>query len=372
MSDLAEDLTIDRRRRRLAVQEQLRQRNVDLLLVSAGTDLRYLAGLEGSRRERLTCLAVPADGSPVLVVPSVDASTALAVADDIEVRPWSDGTDPLALTASLLPAPPGAVIVDDHMWTVRSQYFATHWPTATFSTAGSLLEDLRVLKSPPELRALEEAAAAIDRVHARVPSALIPGITEAEAARSISQMILDEGHTQVDFVIVAAGANAANPHHRPGQSRIIRGEPVIVDIGGTTAHGYASDVTRNYVHGAPADSYYLELLDLVELVQQGQRDHVVEGSPLSAIDGWARQAFADAGVGDLFTHRTGHGIGLDTHEEPYVTQQSDRTVAPGMAFSIEPGLYLPGRFGIRIEDIVACDASGTRPLNHAPRSLISF
>jgi len=227
---------------------------------------------------------------------------------------------------------------------------------------------LRIRKSPAEVAALREAGAAIDRVHERVPGWLRPGRTEQQVAADIASEIAAQGHARIDFVIVGSGPNAAKPHHEPSDRVLAAGDAVVVDIGGTMPSGYCSDCTRTYVLGPPPPdlaAYYQVLKD----AQEAACTWVRPGVSAESVDAVARDAITAAGYGEYFTHRTGHGIGLETHENPYIVAGNAEELEPGMAFSVEPGIY-PGPHGARIEDIVVCTAAGYERLNNASRDLI--
>ena len=223
-------------------------------------------------------------------------------------------------------------------------------------------------KSAAEVAALREAGEAIDRVHARVPGWLRPGRTEREVGLQIADAILAEGHDTVDFVIVGSGPNAASPHHEVSDRIFQPGDAVVVDIGGTMPSGYCSDCTRTYAIGEPPaefTAYYKVLQDAQEAACAAVRPGVTAES----VDAAAREPITAAGYGASFIHRTGHGIGLEGHEDPYIVAGNSEALEPGMAFSVEPGIY-PGPHGARIEDIVVCTADGYQRLNHAPRELV--
>ncbi|CAN5806386.1 Xaa-Pro peptidase family protein [soil metagenome] len=344
---------------------------VDVLLVSPGPDLAYLSGYHAIALERLTCLVLPADGAARMVVPALERPAALAspVADlDVEVVAWEETDDPYALTASLLPAGAATMAVDDRMWAVKVLALAAAAPGVRQQAAGSVLRELRMRKSSAEVAALRAAAAAIDRVHARMGEWLRPGRTERDVGRDIADAIVAEGHDRTDFVIVASGPNGASPHAELSDKVIGAGEPVVVDIGGT-AGGYCSDSTRTYLAGgtAPAefDAYYQVLL----AAQRAQCEAVRPGITAEEVDAVGRDIIAAAGHGAQFVHRTGHGIGMETHEEPYIVAGSRLALEPGMAFSIEPGIYQDGHHGARIEDIVVVTEAGAERLNTTSREL---
>ena len=349
---------------------------VDALLLTPGAELRYLTGYDALPLERLTCLVLPVTGDATLVVPSLERPRAAdsPVADlPIALVDWPETADPSALVARLLTdaigRTPARIAVADRMWAIQSLALAAALPSAVLTPAGPLLRELRMRKDPAELTALRDAAAAIDRVHDRLPQWLRAGRTESEVGRDIAEAILAEGHVTVNFVIVAGGPNGASPHHETGKRVLQRGDLVVVDIGGTNAAGYCSDSTRTYALGDPGDEARA-MYAVLQRAQEASCASVRPGAQAQAIDAAARDVIAEAGYGEFFIHRTGHGIGLDEHEEPYVVAGNAEPVAEGMTFSIEPGIYLPGRFGARIEDIVAVTAGGVERLNLSPRDLV--
>ncbi|MFG3257091.1 M24 family metallopeptidase [Streptomyces sp. NPDC048172] len=353
---------------------------IDALLVSPGADLRYLTGYHALPLERLTCLALPAAGDPFLVVPALEEPAARASAAGglgIEIVGWDETDDPYALVARRLPGGAsgtsgtggsGRVAVDNHMWAEKLLAFRGAMPGTEQVLAGDVLRELRMRKSPAETEALRRAGAAIDRVHRRMGEWLRPGRTEQEVSRDIADAIMEAGHVTVDFVIVGSGPNGASPHHEVGERIIRSGDPVVVDIGGTTPEGYCSDSTRTYAVGEPPEEFR-ELYAVLERAQAAQTDAVRPGITAEQLDAVGRDIITAAGYGPHFIHRTGHGIGLSTHEEPYIVAGSDLPLEPGMAFSIEPGIYLPDRFGARIEDIVTVTEQGGERLNLTHREL---
>ena len=344
-------------------------RGIDALLVTPGADLRYLIGYEAKPLERLTCLVLPASGDPTLVVPALERSAALAAGVDIEIASWTETQDPFALVASIV-GPAATVGLDDHMWASRVFALGAAIATADQVLTGSLVQELRIRKDPDEIAALRDAGAAIDRVHRRMGEWLRAGRTEREVGADIARAILDEGHVSVDFVIVGSGPNGASPHHEVSDRVISRGETVVVDIGGTTEVGYCSDSTRNYLIGDDAPAGYDEAYAVLFAAQQAQREHARPGVSAESVDAVGRTIIAEAGYGELFIHRTGHGIGQETHEEPYIVEGNDLLLEEGMAFSIEPGIYHEGLYGARIEDIAVCTADGLEVLNATPRELV--
>jgi Xaa-Pro aminopeptidase len=348
---------------------------VDALLVTPGSDLRYLLGVGGESFERLTCLVLPASGTPVLVVPKLEQPGYAAVPTDalgVDVAAWVDSEDPYRMVTDLLAGDgkgPRRVAVADVMPALHTLRLRDAQPDAEQVLAGPVLRQLRMCKDDTEIAALRAAGEAIDRVHARMAEWLRAGRTEAEVGADIAAAIVEEGHTEAAFVIVGSGPNGASPHHALGDRVIEPGDVVVVDIGGPVAEGYNSDCTRTYVLGEPAQ---LDVTDTYAVLQAAQRaavQAVRPGATAGEVDAAARDRIAGGGFGEHFIHRTGHGIGLDVHEEPYIGAGSDLELRPGMAFSVEPGIYLPGRWGARIEDIVVVTEDGVLPLNSRPHEL---
>ena len=340
------------------------------LLLTPGPDLRYVTGYDAQQLERLTCLALPVSGDPFLVVPRLElpaAQASPAGAFGLEMVAWDETDDPYAMVVRRL-GPVPSVGLSDRMWAMMVLRFRAALPGTELGLASGALRGLRSRKSPAEVAALREAGAAIDRVHAAVPGWLRPGRTELEVAADVAAAITREGHVRADFVIVASGPNGASPHHDPTGRVLQRGDAVVVDIGGTMPTGYCSDCTRVYALGGPAaefTAYYEVLRDAQEAACAAVRP----GVSAEAVDAAARVPITEAGYGPEFVHRTGHGIGLETHEDPYIVAGNAEPLAPGMAFSVEPGIY-PGPHGARIEDIVVCTDQGYERLNHVTRELV--
>ena len=354
------------------------EQGVAAMVITPGADLRYVAGYDAKPLERLTALVIPVTGSPFMVAPELEGHEALSSlfgANGGEVITWGETEDPFGLVASRISGLPlGAVAVDDHMWAERVLRLRALLPDREQVPAGSLLRGRRMVKTESEIEYLAQAAAAIDAVHAQVPAILRPGMTEAEAGALIADAILKVGHVQVDFVIVASGPNGASPHHSVSDRVMQVGDPIVVDIGGTMPSGYCSDCTRTYVLGEPAAEFQAAYDVLLDAQQQASA-LVAPGRSCESIDGKARQVMTSHSLdgtplADYFIHRIGHGIGLDSHEEPYLVQGNELPLAPGMTFSVEPGFYVSGKYGARIEDIVVCTADGVRSLNNRPRELV--
>ena len=340
------------------------------LIITPGYDLRYLTGSRAQTFERLTALVVSASGESTVVLPRMElaALRESAVADlGLVVRDWVDGEDPYRLVAQALGGAPAASAVTDSMPALHLLPLAEMLGVVPVLATG-VLAALRMVKDVHEIEVLRTAGAAIDRVHAQVPRFLRPGRTEAEVAADITNAIVAEGHSEAAFVIVGSGPHGADPHHECSERELQPGDIVVVDIGGPVEPGYNSDCTRTYSLGEPDP----EVAGQYAVLQRAQAAAVAAVRPgvrAEAVDAAAREVLEHAGLADYFVHRTGHGIGLSVHEEPYIVAGNDQPLAEGMAFSVEPGIYLPGQWGARIEDIVIVTADGALPVNTRPHDL---
>jgi len=354
-------------RRRGLLVERILDADLGAVVLGPGPDLRYLTGWDVHESERPTLLVVPGRGTPVLVVPALEAPRARADAElaGVDLRSYGETDDPLAAAVAAVPAR-GAVAVGDRLWSTTTLDLQAHLPGRVTERASRVTAPLRAVKDEEELVALREVAAAIDAVHRRVPGLLRPGRTEAEVAADLAALIRED-HDEVAFVIVAAGPNAASPHHHPGARPLALGDAVVVDIGGPL-RGYHSDMTRTY-HLGPPPPGTVEAYAVLEAARDAGVAAVRPGVTAEEVDAAARAVMTAAGLGDAFLHRTGHGIGLEVHEPPWIVAGEGTVLAPGMTFSVEPGYYLAGRTGARIEDIVAVTADGVEVLNREPRGL---
>ena len=353
-----------RRVRRL--QGAMSERGVGTTLLSVGPDLPYFTGYEAMPSERLTMLVVPREGEPKLVIPRLEAPRAAALS--LELVPWAETDDPVAVVASML-QPTGVVAIGDHTWSrflLELQKFTVN---ASWVRASALTSLLRVIKDDDEVAALRSAAAQADAAVGRIPGEIrFAGSREIDVARQVKDLLLEEGHDLAEFAIVASGPNGASPHHEAASRVIQGGDLVVIDCGGSVA-GYKSDTTRTFVVGEPTPDQR-EVHEVVLNANTAGRRAVAAGVACSEVDRAARTVIENAGYGEYFIHRTGHGIGLEVHEEPYLVEGNDSPLQTGMAFSVEPGIYLQGRFGVRIEDIVVCGEDGADELNNSPRTLI--
>ena len=359
---------LDRVRR---ARVSMERSGVDLLLVSVGSDLPYLTGYEAMPLERLTMLVVPRGGEATLVIPRLEAPRVREHPEVFSLRPWNETDDPVAIVASLVDRPRVAA-VGDTMWSRFLVELLAHWPTGdTRYVRGTVvMNDLRMRKDAAEIAALQAAGAAADRVATQLQAGAIElvGRTEAAVSADISARLLAEGHDVVNFAIVAAGENAASPHHHAGERVIRRGEVVLCDFGGTMA-GYCSDITRCVSIGEPQP----EVADAYAVLHAAQAAGVaagVVGASCQDVDRAARRIITEGGFGEYFIHRTGHGIGMEAHEDPYMVEGNALPIAAGHAFSVEPGIYVPGAWGMRLEDIVVATDEGPLPMNRVNHDLV--
>lgn len=344
---------------------------LDGIVVGPGPDLQYLVGVEGDTIERLTALVVGPEIRPTVIVPRMELAKVRSTAVGelgLDVSDWVDGEDAYALVATAL-GDVGRVGVSDALPALHVIPLADRLGVRP-ELATPVLREGRMIKDAEEIAELRRAGDAIDAVHRRVGEWLRAGRTEREVAADIADAIVAEGHRTVEFVIVGSGPNGADPHHEVSDRVIEDGDVVVVDIGGAVPSGYNSDSTRTYVVGTPDEAVAERIAALVR-AQQAAVDAVRPGATAHEVDAAARQVLTDAGLGEAFLHRTGHGIGVSVHEEPYIAPGNDLVLREGMAFSIEPGIYFAGEWGARIEDIVVVTTDGCERLNVAPHELTS-
>jgi D-alanyl-D-alanine dipeptidase len=347
---------------------QARSAGFDGLIVSPGPDLVYFADYIPVPTERITLLVIPSEGEAAMLVPVLehDSAAASRAAGALSLIDWTDGTDEYLPAADLLRAD-GRYAISDATWAMHLLALQQKLPHARFESISRALPLLRAVKSPDEVDRLAAAGASADATFEDVLGLPFAGRSERQVAADLDRLLREHGHEQVDFTIVASGPNGANPHHDPGERTIEEGDMVVLDFGGLL-DGYGSDTTRTVHVGEPTDEER-EVFDVVKLAQQAAFEAVTVGVPCQEVDRAARAVIRDAGYGEYFIHRVGHGIGVTTHEPPYMVEGEERPIEAGMCFSIEPGIYLPGRFGVRIEDIVVAAEDGAHRLNNSSREL---
>ncbi|MFB6070298.1 MAG: M24 family metallopeptidase [Halanaeroarchaeum sp.] len=360
------------RERTVRLQNRLATGSADAVICFPSPNLYYLTGFWEEPMERPFLAFVPAAGEPVIVAPSLYGSQLAEETWISDVRTYDDGADPLALVKSVVEErglTSGRLLLDPTMWARFTVALRETVPGATFGVADEVLSGLRIRKDETEIAALREASAIADDVVASLRSMgeEVVGTTETELARTIERRLGNAGGSEPAFdVIVGSGPNGAKPHHRHGDRTIEAGDPVVLDFGTRVDH-YPSDQTRTLVFGDDPPEGFADVFDAVRTAQSAAVDAVEPGVTAGSIDEAARSVIEERGYGEQFVHRTGHGVGLEVHEEPYVVAGNDLELAPGMVFSVEPGVYLEGEFGVRIEDLVVVTDSGSSRLNRADR-----
>ncbi|ROQ70500.1 Xaa-Pro aminopeptidase [Streptomyces sp. 840.1] len=339
------------------------------VLVAPGPDMVHLTGYRPTAdTERLTLLVIAAGQDPVLVVPTLEAPDAekCAGAPALTLRDWTDGKDPYAVTAPLL-GTEGRFGISDNAWAMHLLGLQQRLPGTSYASLTEALPMLRAVKDAAELERIAAAGAAADATYEHILKVRFAGRRETEVAADLARLLTEYGHSQVDFTVVGSGPNGANPHHEAGDRAIEHGDMVVLDFGGLK-HGYGSDTSRT-VHVGEPTAEEQRVHDIVREAQEAGCNAVRPGAACQDIDRAARAVITGFGYGDRFIHRTGHGIGVTTHEPPYMIEGEEQRLVPGMCFSVEPGIYLPGRFGVRIEDIVTVTEDGGRRLNATAREL---
>jgi Xaa-Pro aminopeptidase len=347
------------------------RRGLAAVLITPSPDYSYLLGYRPPALERFTCLVLTATGVPVLVLPRLEEPLARhqldELTDDVALLAWDETDDPFRLVRGLLEGSTGHIGVQDQMWARFVLRLRAALDPLDLVEAGPTVEALRRVKTADEIDRLRAAAAAADEAMGAITAERLSGRTEAEVSARIHELLLEAGHDTADFAIVGSGPNSASPHHEPGSRVIGPGEAIVLDIGGTRA-GYWSDTTRTaFVGEPPAD--FVALYEVLRQAQDAACRAVVPGATAETIDNAARTIIEEAGFGDRFIHRTGHGIGIELHEEPYLVSGNREPLEPGNAFSVEPGIYIDGEWGARIEDILVCTADGGERLNQSSREL---
>jgi len=339
------------------------------VIVAPGPDLVWLTGYQPTAiTERLTMLVLAAGEEPTLVVPALERPDAESAegAGALSMIDWTDGTDPYPLAAGLLP-PDGRFGISDSAWAMHLLGLQHALPATTYLALTQSMPMLRAVKDANELARLALAGEAADAAYQEIVRVRFAGRQETEVAADLARLLREFGHEQVDFTVVGSGPNGANPHHEAGERVIEPGDAIVLDFGGLR-YGYGSDTTRTVCVGEP-DSEVQQVHDVVRAAQQAAFEAVRPGVACQEIDRVARAVITDAGYGEQFIHRVGHGIGVTTHEPPYMVEGEEQPLKPGMCFSIEPGIYLAGRFGVRIEDIVTVTDTAGRRLNNTDHHL---
>jgi Xaa-Pro aminopeptidase len=357
-------------RRLERAQAEMARQDVDFLFVTPSSDLTYLLGYPAHASERLTLLGVPRDGEPFIVAPTLEASRLENRRDIIDIHRWGETDSPTRLVAQLVEGAAGAtVVVSDQTWAAFLLRLQSELPETRFIPATNVIRELRMIKDEHEIQMLREAGAKADKVWEEFASgARLSGRTERDVADEISARLTAEGLPGAGFNIVGSGPNSASPHHMTSERVIQQGDAIVFDFGGLWHH-YWCDITRTLHVGEPG-AEFRKVYDTVLAANAAAKAATRPGVACESIDRAARDVIEAAGYGEYFIHRVGHGLGMDSHEEPYMVGGNDLPLQPGMVFSDEPGIYIPGQFGVRIEDILVCTADGYESFNHAHRDLV--
>jgi len=357
--------------RMVKAQELLAELDFDFMVLFPSSNMLYLSGFYDEPGERMLLLLLPGEGEPIFLVPELYEEQIKEESPFQDIRIWKDGDDPADLLRQIvvdLAVKETRVLVDDGMWTKFFLVLKEALPEAKFSLVSRVMVPLRMQKTPHEIRCLEEAGATTDEAFEEIIQSKIAGITELTLARALEEAMKKRGAEKIAFeTLVASGPNSALPHHRAGRRRIEPGDVVILDYG-CRIQGYCSDITRTIVC-EEASKEIQAVYEIVERAQEKAVQAIRPGVKAEEIDQAARQEITKAGYGERFIHRTGHGIGLDIHEEPYIVEANHLELRQGMAFSVEPGIYLPGQFGIRLEDIVVVTQRGAQRMNRCTHTL---
>ena len=347
--------------------QALHASNQEYLFVTPSADLRYLIGYGAHASERPTLLVVGATGSRVILVPELEAPRVPSI-PDLESVVYGETSDPLDALQRVLGGLRGRAIITDSAWASVLLRLQSRWTDLVFAPASPVLRELRMRKTAEELRRLRKAGQLADRAFNRLLKSRFAGRSERAIAAELNQLLGEEGLDASDWgPIVAAGPNSASPHHLTGDRVVREGDAVVLDFGGTV-EGYYADMTRTVHIGEPSKEFS-QVYDVVQRAQAAGVDAATPGVEAQEIDRAARNVIEESGFGEHFLHRTGHGLGLEAHEDPYIVEGNSLPLEAGMVFSVEPGIYLSGRFGVRIEDIVALQPQGAERMNNATREL---
>lgn len=359
-------------RRRAQLRERLRAAGADACVLFPGRNLQYLTGFEEAPGERHLLLVLPAEGEPAMLLPALYDQQVREATDLDDYRAYADDEDPVPLLRDIAEdrgLSGERLLVDDTLHARFLLDLRQAFDGLEVGLASEVLAPMRCRKDGSELEALRRSAAAADAAMAAVRDLgeELVGRAERATAREVRDQLADAGGEGVAFdVIAGSGPNGAKPHHTHGDRVLQRGDPVVLDFG-TRVDGYVSDTTRTVVPAGDPPEGFEAVHDLVHEAQQAGVDAVEPGATTGDVDAAARGVIEAAGYGERFVHRTGHGVGLDVHEEPYVVSGGDTVLEEGMVFSVEPGVYLPGEFGVRIEDLVVVTADGCERLNTTDR-----
>ncbi len=351
-------------------RDLMRDEGLDMLFIGPSSDFRYFTGHPVKQSERLTALLIPYDGTPTVVVPQLEAPLVAHLGDDFEYEIWTETENPIdRVVERVRRSGSEAIAINDQIWAGFVIQLQHELPNRSYARGVNVLKQLRSVKDQFELDLLKEASRRTDNAwESFIKSVKVIGRTEEEVAEDLKGALADHGMPDVAFCIVASGPNGSSPHHHTADRRIQAGDPIVMDFGGIH-EGYFSDVTRTPVAGHVPDDNFTTAYDIVLEAQQAAFEKIAPGVPCQDVDRAARKVITDHGYGDYFIHRVGHGIGMTGHEDPYLVEGNAEPLQAGMVVSDEPGIYMPGKWGIRIEDSVAVTASGGERYNHVSREI---
>jgi Xaa-Pro aminopeptidase len=364
------NLVIEHKERLNKASKLMTEHDVSTLLITPGPNLRYFTGYKAKNLERLTCLVLQENELPKLIVPKLEKLAAIESGIneiDVEIITWDETES--AFEKVQPPKNSGRIAVDSNMNSSKLLNFQKLFADSRFTDAGFIMNEIRSIKSGYEIDQLLMAGKYIDEVHRAIPSLFQIGDTEISLAKKIGNQIIEAGHESVDFTIVASGKNSASPHHEPGETVIKKGDVLVIDIGGTTPSGYCSDSTRTYVIGECSPDFQNKY-EILKQAQELSIQAVCNAISAEQLDAVARDHLRKNDLAEYFIHRTGHGIGMETHEEPYIVHGNKNQIKDGNAFSIEPGFYIEGKYGARIEDIVIKTGGKSVNCNNTPKDLV--
>jgi Xaa-Pro dipeptidase len=345
---------------------------IDLVVVGPSSNLRYLLGYQATAFERLTALLVSRE-SAVMILPAFDAEEFVAITEFEAVAAWTDRKGPATALSDafghlgVLPPQPRALVDDE----LPFQFFASLRSRLGREPrlASELLGGLRLIKSDDEQATIARAGALVSEGIDVAQAAALPEITELQLKRTISDAMWDQGAESVDCVLVQAGPNSAVVHHAASDTKLREGEPVLIDIA-VRLDGYFADITQQVFLGEPPDEYR-EVYEIVALAQEAGVSATRPGTAAGEVAATASAVIVEAGYGEWIQGRTGHGLGLDVHEPPSVVEGADTELRPGAVITIEPGIYIPGKYGVRIEDTVLVTDGEAKRLTRGARPLFA-
>lgn len=354
------------------VQTVLQSQQVDYLLIAPGANLLYFTGIDAHLSTRLLLLVIPRDGRPKMIVPALEKLAVEPYAAHFDLLAWTDSETSMPARQAAFAASSGSpkIAVDNQLWAGHLIDLQNGLPSSKWIKGDSVIRHVRARKSKEEIDLLKHAASIADKTLAELAGQKFSGRTEKEIESEIQRLLVKYGDKSMSFCIVGSGPNSAIPHHNSSDRVIQPGDVVVLDFGGAY-EGYQSDMTRMVkVRGGETDPEFEKVYSTVDDANRAAHLTAAAGVPAELVDAAARQIITKAGYGEYFVHRTGHGLGLDLHEDPYIIPGNKEKLEVGNVFSIEPGIYIGGRFGVRIEDIAVITEAGEENINLSSHELV--